>query len=149
MLKNVLLTRLLFFSENKGGEKMRKVIILAILFCFCFPFLVSANEIAPTLDQTKSQSGSGIEPVSIDTVIAKVNEAEGYIMGAASPIIKLLSKIMLLFIALSLIVLLLTGAKAAKNALIALIFVGVGIVIFTAIPQLTEWFVNIGNWLVN
>lgn len=121
---------------------MRKIIILALLFCCCFPILALAD--VPSVN-----SEGGIQPVSIDTVNKKVAEAEGYVLGAVSPIIKLMAKIMLILIAISLLAMLLTGTHAAKNAFLALLFVGLGIAIFTAIPQLTEWFVNLGNWLVN
>lgn len=129
---------------------MRKIIILALLFCCCFPILAGADEIVPNTPMVLgSQSSNGIQPVSVDEITSKVTEAEGYLFGAMSPVIKLLSKIMLLLIALSFIGILLTGAQAAKNAFVAFLFVGLGMAIFTAIPQLTEWFINLGNWLAN
>ncbi len=131
---------------------MRKIIVFTLLFCCCFPVLTFASEIshAPEASTVQNKSSfEGIQPVSVDALSAKVTEAEGYVLGAMSPIIKLLAKIMLLLIALSFIGILLTGAQAAKNAFVAFLFVGIGMMLFTIIPQLTEWFINLGNWLAN
>ena len=130
---------------------MRNIIlVLALVLCFCLPTVVMAEEVEEPVGVTEPvPSGGGIEPVSVDAVNAKVAEAEGYLMGAASPIIKMIAKIMIVLIVFSFLAVLLTGATAARNAFVALLFVGVGLAIFTAIPQLTDWFINVGNWIAN
>jgi hypothetical protein len=133
---------------------MRNIIlVLALVLCLCLPTVVMAEEVEEPVGVTEitepAPSGGGIEPVSVDAVNAKVAEAEGYLMGAASPIIKMIAKIMIVLIVFSFLAVLLTGATAARNAFVALLFVGVGLAIFTAIPQLTDWFINVGNWIAN
>lgn len=130
---------------------MRNIIlVLALVLCLCLPTVVMAEEVEEPVGVTEPvPSGGGIEPVSVDAVNAKVAEAEGYLLGAASPIIKMIAKIMIVLIVFSFLAVLLTGATAARNAFVALLFVGVGLAIFTAIPQLTDWFINLGNWIAN
>lgn len=114
------------------------LLLLMLLGCFVCPMAVMAAD-APV----------SIEPVSIETLNQKIDEAEQYFMDTASPIIKLLSKIMLVFIVFSFLGVLFTGAGAARNAFIAMLFVGIGLVIFTAVPQISDWFIKLGVWLTN
>lgn len=123
---------------------MRKIALLIMLLgCFLCPMAVMATD-APISTEPVS-----IEPVSIETLNQKIDEAEQYFMDTASPIIKLLSKIMLVFIVFSFLGVLFTGAGAARNAFIAMLFVGIGLVIFTAVPQISDWFIKLGVWLTN
>lgn len=127
------------------------ILALMLMLCFFMPTLAMAEDVAvPAAESISNESsGTGVQPVSVDAVSAKVAEAEDYLMGAVSPIIKMVAKIMIVLIVFSLLAVLLTGATAARNAFIALLFVGIGLAIFTAIPQLTDWFVNLGHWIAN
>lgn len=112
---------------------MRKSILLAVLIVLIFALPVFA--------------GVGVEPLSTEVFSQKAEDVSFYFLDALSPIFILTVKVMLVVIAISLVLFIVTGTKVFLNAIITVFALGLGLSILLNVDKITNWLISVAQWI--
>lgn len=88
-----------------------------------------------------------VQPVSTEVFEQKADEVSTYFLDALNPIFILMVKVMIVIVAISLVMFLVTGTKVFLNAMITVLALGAGLSLLLNVDKITEWLVSVAKWI--
>lgn len=119
----------------RGVGELKRVIPLALLLVL----ILSLPVFAETMDV--------VQPVSTEAFEQKADEVSTYFLDALNPIFILMVKVMIVIVAISLVMFLVTGTKVFLNAIITVLALGLGLSLLLNVNKITDWLVSVAKWI--